>query len=155
MTEHESIRDMLALAAAGVLGPEEIRLVEQHASTCEACRRELETWAGYTQGLRKLPQPQAPEGLLERTRARILQEREAAAEKRRHELRLAALAAFGWMASFTLWFIVRGFTGGTLIVVGANLGSGWTWLTMSAVLSWATAGAAVLVLGRGEVRRFL
>ena len=155
MTEHEAVRELLALAAAGVLGPEELRRIEQHASTCEACRRELETWAGYTQGLRKLPQPSAPQGLLERTRARILQEHAAAAEKTRHELRVAALAVFGWMASFALWFIVRGFTGGTLIVLGANLSNGWTWVAVSAALSWATAGTAALMLSRHEMRRFL
>ncbi len=155
MTEHESIREMLALAAAGVLGPDEVRRVEQHASRCESCRTELEAWAAYSQGLRKLPQPPAPEGLLERTRARILQEHEAASEKRRHELQLAGLAAFGWMTSFALWFIVRGFTGGTLIVLGANLGNAWTWLAVSTALSWATAGAAALVLVKREMRSFV
>ena len=155
MTEHESVRGMLALAAAGMLGPEDVRRVEQHASSCEACRAELEIWSGYAQGLRTLPQPSAPEGMLERTRARILQVHDAAAEKRRHELHLAALAAFGWMASFALWFIVRGVAGGTLVVLGANLSNGWTWLTVSAALSWATAGTAALMLGRLEIRRFL
>ena len=155
MTEHESVRELLALAASGVLDAEELRRVEQHVRTCEACRAGLDVWAGYTQGLRKLPQPPAPEGLLERTRARIVQEHDAASEKRRHEVYLAALAAFGWMASFALWFIVRGFAGDTLIVLGANLGSGWTWFTVSAGLSWATAGTAILVLGRRQIRRFL
>ena len=79
MTEHESVRAMLALAAAGALGPEEVRRIEQHAQGCELCRRDLETWAVYTQGLGKLPQPSAPEGLVQRTQARILQERTEAA----------------------------------------------------------------------------
>ena len=155
MTEHEAVRELLALAAAGALGPEEVRRVEQHARTCEACRAELETWAVYTQGLRTLPQPPSPEGLLERTRARILAEHEVSEERRGHELRLAALALFGWMTSLALWVMVRGFAGGTLIVLGANLGSGWTWMTVSAVVSWATAGTAALMLGRREMRRFL
>jgi len=155
MTEHEAVRELLAFAAAGALGPDEVRRVEQHASSCEACRAELATWAAYAQGLRKLPQPSAPEGLLERTCARVLAERAASEERRGHELRLAALALFGWMASLALWFVVRGFAGGTLIVLGANLSNGWTWLTVSAALSWATAGTAALMLGRREMRRFL
>ena len=70
MNEHESVRALLPLGAAGLLGPDEIRSVEQHARACEACRKDLDTWSAYAEGLRKLPQPSAPDGLVERTRAR-------------------------------------------------------------------------------------
>ena len=83
MNEHESVRAMLPLAAAGLLGPGELRRIEQHARTCELCRSDLETWSVYAQGLRKLPQPSAPAGLLERTRARIIHEHAVAAGRRR------------------------------------------------------------------------
>ncbi len=147
MTEHESVREMLALAAAGVLDAGEVRRIEQHARMCEACRAELEAWAAYTQGLRRLPQPPAPEGLLERTSARILQERTAAADHRHQALLLGALAIFGWMSSLAFWVLVRETTGGVL--------NGWAWWSASTALSWATAGTAALVLGRREMRRFL
>jgi len=155
MTEHESVRAMLALAAAGSLQPEEQRRVEQHARGCELCRRDLETWAVYTQGLRKLPQPAAPEGLVQRTQARILEERAAAAGRRGHELFLGALAIFGWLAGWAFWVLARAVTGGSLNVLGANLVSGLTWSLVSTVLVWTTAATAALMLGkRREWRRF-
>ena len=40
MSEHESIRELLSLAAAGVLAPDEQRRVELHAAVCDACRRQ-------------------------------------------------------------------------------------------------------------------
>ncbi|MBZ5634786.1 MAG: zf-HC2 domain-containing protein [Acidobacteriia bacterium] len=156
MTEHESVRAMLALAAAGALDPEEVRRVEQHAQGCERCRRDLETWAVYTRGLRKLPQPSAPEGLVQRTQARILQERAGAAARRRSELFLGALAIFGWVAGWSFWTLARAVTGGSLNVLGANLMNGLTWSLVSTALVWMTAATAALMLGRRrEMRRFL
>jgi predicted anti-sigma-YlaC factor YlaD len=156
MTEHESVRAMLALAAAGMLQPEEQRRVEQHARECEMCRRDLETWAVYTQGLRKLPQPSAPEGLVQRTQERFLQERAQAADRRRSELLLGALTILGWAAGWAFWIVARSITGGTLNVFGTNLVSGLTWSVGSTVLVWMTAATAALMLGRRhEMRKFL
>ena len=156
MTEHESVRAMLVLAAAGMLGPEEVRRVEQHAQGCELCRQDLERWAVYTQGLAKLPQPSAPEGLVFRTRARILQERTEAAARRRHELFLAALVIFGWAAGWAFWTLARVVTGGSLNVFGANLVNGLTWSVVSTVRVWMTAATVAVMLGRRrEMRRCL
>ena len=58
MKEHEVSRETLTLAAGGALDPEESRRVQQHAETCEACRRELEVWGSYARGLQQLPQPE-------------------------------------------------------------------------------------------------
>jgi len=156
MSEHESVRAMLPLAAAGVLGPEETRRVEQHSESCELCRRDLETWSAYTQGLRKLPQPSAPEGLVQRTQARILQQRAHAADRRKSELMLGALAIFGWGSGWALWTLARAITGGSLNVFGANLVNGLTWSLVSMAVAGITAATAALMLGRGrEMRRFL
>jgi len=156
MTEHESIRAMLGLAAAGALGPEEARHVEQHARGCELCRADLETWAAYTQGLRKLPQPTAPEGLVQRTQARILEKRLETAGRRRQELFLAALAIFGWASGWSFWTLARAVTGGSVSVLGTNLVSGLTWFLVSTALVWMTAATAAFMLGRHrEMRRSL
>ena len=146
MNEHESVRAMLALAAAGALGPEEQRRVDQHAQVCGLCRADLETWAAYTQGLRKLPQPSTPEGLVQRTQARILQERAHAADRRPSELMLGALAIFGWGSGWAFWAMAR-------VVMG---GSFWTWSLVSTVVVWMTAAAAAVMLGRSrQMRRLL
>lgn len=156
MNEHESVREMLALAASGLLGPDEVRRVEQHARTCELCRKDLETWSAYAQGLRKLPQPSAPDGLMERTRARILQQHAQAAGHRRHAWLLGALVAFGWTSSLAFWVVVRALTGGVFTVMGTNVVNGLVWSLGSTVLAWTTAAAAAMMLGRGrEMRRFL
>jgi anti-sigma factor RsiW len=156
MTEHESIKALLALAAAGALDPEEVRRVEQHAQGCDLCRKDLETWGEYAQSLRRLPQPYAPEGLMERTRARLLQQHTAAAAHRRQLWLLGALAIFGWISSLVVWMVVQTVTGGVLIVMGANVVSGLAWSLGSTVLTWTTVAAAALMLGRGrQMRRFL
>jgi anti-sigma factor RsiW len=156
MTEHESVRALLTLAAAGALSPEEVRRVEQHAQGCELCRGDLETWAVYTQGLGKLPQPSAPEGLVQRTQARILEERAEAAARRRHAFFLGALVIFGWAAGWAFWALARAVTGGSLNVLGANLVSGLAWSVVSTVLVWMTAATVALMLGRRrEMGRFL
>ena len=154
MTEHESIRAMLALTAADALDPGELRRVQQHAGSCEICRREIHAWSLRVQGLQKLPQPIVPEDLLERTRARIMEQREAAAARRDESGMLAVLVVFGWAASLATWTVVRILTGGTLQVFGANLVSGVTWPLMSTVLVWMTAAAAAMMLGkRNQLRR--
>ena len=156
MNEHESVRAMLPLGAAGLLDPDEVRRVEEHARTCELCRTDLETWSAYAQGLRKLPQPSAPDGLMERTRARILQEQAVAAGRRRQSWLLGALVVFGWTSSLAFWVVARALTGGVFTVMGVNLVNGVAWSLGSTVLAWTTAAAAAIMLGRGrEMRRFL
>jgi hypothetical protein len=156
MSEHESVRALLALAAAGAIGPEEQRRVGQHARECELCRRDLETWAVYAQGLRKLPQPSAPEGLIQLTQALVLQQRAQGTGRRGDEVLLGALAIFGWGSGWAFWTLARAITGGSLIVFGANLVNGLTWSLVSTVLVWTTAVTAALMLGRrGEMRRYL
>jgi Putative zinc-finger len=157
MNDHERMRELLALAAAGALDIEEQRRLEQHAAECAICRRELEIWSGYAQALQRLPQPAAPAQLLERTRARVLGERAAAADRRWDELMLAALALFAWTVGITGWLLLRVFTGGALVFLGANLVKFGTWSAISTVLVWLTAAVAAIGLGRRrrELRRAL
>ena len=41
---HEKIRSLLPLYPEGVLDPEEIKLLEEHLTICEACKKELEEY---------------------------------------------------------------------------------------------------------------
>ena len=157
MSEHESMKELLALAAAGALDGEPQRRLDEHVRDCPLCRRELEIWSAYSQGLRRLPQPPAPGQLMERTRARVLQERATAAERRWNDLMLGALALFAWTVGLSFWFLLRIFTGGELVIMGANLVRLGIWSALSTVLVWLTAAAAALALGkrRRELRRAL
>jgi len=95
--------------------------------------------------------------LTERTRARVLQERAAAADRRWNDLMLGALALFAWTVGLSFWFLLRIFTGGELVIMGANLVRLGAWSVLSTILVWLTAAAAALALGkrRRELRRAL
>ena len=155
MNEHESIAEVLALAAAGALDAADQRRVDEHARECPTCRRELEIWSVYSLGLGRLPQPAVPAQLMERTRARVWQERAAVADRRWNELMLTALALFAWTVGLTFWFLFRVLTGGALVIMGANLVRLGTWSAVSTGLGWLTAAVAAIVLGkrRRELRR--
>ncbi len=157
MSEHESMKELLALAACGALDAQEQRRLDEHAQECPACRREQEIWGAYSEGLRRLPQPPLPAQLMERTRARVWQERATAADRRWDEMMLGALALFAWTVGLTAWFVARIFTGGALVIMGANLVRFGTWSAISTVLVWLTAAVAALALGkrRRELRRAL
>ena len=150
MTEHESIRASLALAAAGALSPEELRQVDQHVQGCDACRRELDTWGIYTVGLSQLSQPALPQDLVERTQARIRQKYANAAEQRRHALMFGALAVFSWAVSIAVWALARVITRGSLPLLDMNLVSAGPWLVCSSVLAWITAATAAVVLSHQQ-----
>ena len=74
MSEHETVRDWLALSAAGLLEPGEERRVHEHAGACAECAAELEEYAGLSAGMRALPAPQPPDHLVARTAALLLLE---------------------------------------------------------------------------------
>jgi len=157
MSEHESMRSLLALAAAGVLDATEQRRLDAHIRECEACRRESESWSAYAAALRQLPQPPIPGQLLERTRTRVFEARAAGAERRWNDLTIAALAMFAWTVGLSFWFMARLFTGGSLTVMGTNLLRLGTWSALSTALVWVTAAAAAVALSRRrrELRRAL
>src|SRR5262245_66540583 len=96
MNEHETVRNLMGLAAAGVLGPEEQSRVERHVRECNACRKEIDAWRVFASGLEKMPQPAVPAFLAERTQVRVLREQEARTRRRRNILVLAGLSLLGW-----------------------------------------------------------
>ena len=156
MSEHASIRELLSLAAAGVLDPDEQRRVEQHATVCDACRRELELWQGYSRELVRLPAPVAPKYLADRTRARVLEKRAAAAERRWDDIVLAVLVLLGWTVSLVAWVVFRLFTGGMLSVMESSFVTILEWLGASTLFAWLTAAVAAVMLGsRRGVRRIV
>jgi len=156
VSEHASIRELLSLAAAGVLDPDEQRRVEQHATVCDACRRELELWQGYSRELVRLPAPVAPKYLADRTRARVLEKRAAAAERRWDDIVLAVLVLLGWTVSLVVWVVFRLFTGGMLSVVESSFVTILEWLGASTLFAWLTAAVAAVMLGsRRGVRRIV
>lgn len=132
MTDHELVRPLLALSAAGLLDPEEERRLRKHVAQCAGCRDELEDLAQLAAGLRALPCLPPPPGLLTRTQARI-----AADADRREGARLAAVAAaFTGILLLSLAVVLRAALGESGVLVW------FAWSSISSVLG----GAAAIVL---------
>src|SRR5262249_24476685 len=81
MSEHDAIRELLPLAAAAALEERERRQIDAHLRTCADCSAELDRYRALGFGLRRLPTPQAPPLLVERTRQQIQLQLAAAAER--------------------------------------------------------------------------
>jgi anti-sigma factor RsiW len=147
MSQHDSIRELLPLAAADALSPEEQRRVEAHLRECEACRRELDGLERMTAALRRIPTPQPSAALIER--ARIIAER-ALLERaeRQWDYRVVAfLLLFSWTLTLAAWPLVRLVSGGIFDWAGIAESQTWFWLAGYTVLGWLAAGVATVVLG--------
>jgi drug/metabolite transporter (DMT)-like permease len=77
---------------------------------------------------------------LERTRLRVAEAGWAAAERRSRDMLLALLVMFSWVAGAGWWMAAREITGGALSA-----------LIVTTLLTWTTAGAAVVLLGKYDV----
>jgi predicted anti-sigma-YlaC factor YlaD len=155
MSTHEANRAKLALAAAGGLSQTELLEVQQHARECESCRREMERWGLYAEGMRRLPQPVLPADLVARTQARVLHAREEHAARRRDTILMGGLAIFSSAMSFVSWLVVRLLTGGTLEAFGTNWVGAGPWFLVWTVVGWVTVGVAAATLSRYRERRLV
>jgi anti-sigma factor RsiW len=155
MNNHDDIRQKLPLAAAGALEAEELREIQRHVHQCEACGRTLEMWAALSGGLRRMPQPAVPPGLVQRTQARILQSQTVAQSARANESLLVALGLFGWVVSLAFWVLVGQFTAGLGILPDGSLRDAFVWSLASSLFVWITAGSAAVLMRGRLVRRTL
>jgi len=96
MTEHESVRQLLALSAAGLLDAGEERLVREHVGQCAQCAANLDDYLALSAGLSELPAPHPSADLVSRT-AMLL----AAEADRRQGAVFAAVASI-----FALVFVL-------------------------------------------------
>jgi anti-sigma factor RsiW len=146
MDAHEEIRDLLTLAAAGALDAAGQRRVEDHLRQCPGCRAELETWQRLTGAVKDMPTPQAPMGLVERTRRRMERQAAARVAQRRHRLLLVWLTAFAWATTLLTWPLLR--------LLGGSLDLSWTGLSLTevwiayVVASWMISIVVAGMLGR-------
>ena len=156
MNEHESIRELLALAAAGALDEDEQRELGRHLAECSACNAELDAWRGLAASLKRLPTPQAPSMLVERTRSRVALELAAIAERRKSYWVMAFLVLFSWTVTLVTWPVVRLLSGGVLSWLDLGFNQTWFGLAGYTALGWLTAGVAgaVLAVRRRREGRF-
>ena len=135
MTDHDLVRPLFALSAAGLLDAEGERRLREHTAGCDACRAELEAFAQLAEGLRFMPFAPAPANLLARTQARV-----AADADRREGARLATLAAlFGAILLLSLSYVLRA---GVLV-----------WVAWSLIPSVLGGAAALMLASRRRLER--
>lgn len=103
MDEHAFVRDRLTLAAAGALDPAEQRQVEEHLRQCAGCRAEFQAWGRLGGTLEALPTPQAPPGLLERTRLQIERNAVLAGDRRQQRWLFFWLTVFACATTVLSW----------------------------------------------------
>ena len=147
MTTHETIRQLLALSAAGLLDAADERRVREHVRECAQCAAALDDLAAVSADLCRLPAPMAPPDLLARTEARVAAELAAQAGLRHGALLAVAAGLFAWMAALATWGLYRFLTGS----------AGWlAWLVLTTVPAYLTAGAvAVMFASRRRLERSL
>lgn len=148
LESHEQIRELLALAAAGALTPEEEQLVARHRETCDECSAELERWDVLTGGLRRLPTPQPRATVVERARAQAETRLAQEIEHRWQRAVIIFLALYAWILTLVTWPIFRLITGGLLTRFGPGFNHSWFLFAAFTILVWATGGVAAVLLGR-------
>jgi anti-sigma factor RsiW len=155
MNEHDAIRELLPLAAADALEEKERRLVEAHLPACADCSAELDRWRALGHGLRRLPTPQAPAALVERTRQQIQLQLAAATGQAANPWLLGFLVLLSWTLTVATWPIVRLLTQG--ITSWLDLGFRATWISLLGytLAGWAIGGFAAIAvaLRRASTRR--
>src|SRR5262249_43356531 len=146
MNEHDEIRDLLTLAAAGALHPAEQRRVEDHLRRCGDCCAELKGWQELTAALQNIPTPQAPLGLVERTRYRMGRQAAARKEQQRRRALLVWLTVFAWASTLLPWPLLRLF-GGTM---AQWLDMSWTgWSITQGFLSYVVVSWMISIVVAG------
>jgi anti-sigma factor RsiW len=152
VSEHEEIRELLALAAANALSEDEARAVQDHLRSCEGCAAELQQWSALGKSLRRLPTPQAPAHVVERTRMQMRFALEERGARRSEQWSVALVLVFAWAVTIAGWPVMRFLSDGVLGWTNWGLNSTWFGVAMYAGLGWAIAGvaAAVLAAHRGE-----
>jgi anti-sigma factor RsiW len=155
MNEHDKVRELLPLAAAGTLDASEEARLAAHMRICPDCAAGLERWQQLGAGLRRIPTPQAPSALVSRTIA-LAQTRMAQESDRRSERRIVTLVLiFSWIFVAISWPLAQLLAHGWQSLVGFGFERGWENFAVFTALCWLAGGAAavLLALRRSRERR--
>jgi anti-sigma factor RsiW len=156
MSEHESIRALLALAAAGTLDEPERRRVEAHVSRCEACRTELAAYEALAAALRCAPTPHPRPELVERVNELALARLAARPAPPEPLPLIPVLVLASWIAVLAAWPLLGAVAGGVLNWLNLPSAGAWKWainfaLSAATLAAWGMMALALRVrLQRSE-----
>jgi hypothetical protein len=160
MSEHDKIRELLALAVADALTSAEEKQVAEHVRSCIACSNELEAWRPIASELRRLPTPQPSSWLVQATLARAEAKLAEQAEHDWNRRVMIVLVAFAWLLTIASWQVfhyVSGRFGSLFDPEFSPTQFSQTWISFAAftALGWLAGGVAAVMLAvrqRGERR---
>ena len=160
MSEHDKIRELLALATADALTSAEEKQVAEHLRTCIACSNELEAWRPIASELRRVPTPQPSSWLVQATLARAQAKLAEQAERDWNRRVMIVLVVFAWVLTIASWPIFNFVSGHFGSLLGPQFsqtlfGQRWIGFAAFTALGWLAGGVAAVILGirqRGERR---
>jgi len=146
MSEHEKIRELLALAGAGALTAAEEKQVVEHVRSCVLCSNELEAWRSIATDLCRLPTPQPSSRLVQATMARAEMKLAEQAEHDWNRRVMIFVVAFAWLLTVASWPVFRFVSGHLGSLLGPQFGRTWISFTAFNALGWIAGGMAVVML---------
>jgi anti-sigma factor RsiW len=155
MSEHDKIRELLALAAAGALTTSEERQVAEHVRSCKACLNELEAWRPIATDLCRLPTPQPSSWLVQATLARAEAKLAEQVERDCNRGVMIFVVAFAWLLTIASWPVFRFVSGRFGSLLEPQFGHTRISFAAFTALGWLAGGVAAVMLAirqRGERR---
>jgi anti-sigma factor RsiW len=152
MTDHDKIRELLSLAAADALEPNEDRLVCEHIGSCADCAAQLEEWRLLAGGLRRLPTPQPRGVIVERARAMAHVRLTEHIEGNWNRAVMFGVITFAWVLTLMSWPVIRFVSGGFLGMLDPRFSHTWVVFGVFTTLVWVGGGAAAVLLSMQQRR---
>jgi hypothetical protein len=155
MSEHDKIRELLALAAADALTSAEEKQVAEHVRSCIACSNELGAWRPIASELRRLPTPQPSSWLVQATLARAEAKLAEQAEHDWNRRVMIVVVAFAWLLTIASWPVFRVVSGRFGSLLEPQFSHTWIGFAAFTALGWLAGGVAAVMLAirqRGERR---
>jgi hypothetical protein len=146
MSEHDEVRELMSLAAAGALDSAEEERVMRHIRSCALCSSALEDWRLIVGGLRRLPTPQPSRGVVERARAMAEIKLGEEAEHRWNRNVMIFLVAFAWVLTLLSWPVVRLASEGLQGFLDPRFNQAWIGFAALTTLGWLGGGTAAILL---------
>jgi len=146
MIEHDKVRELLALAAAGALTAAEEKQVGEHVRSCVSCANELDAWRPIATELRRLPTPQPSSWLLQATLARAEAKLADEAEHVLNRHIIIFVVTLAWLLTIASWLVfdfVSPYFGSLL---GPQFGHTWIGFAAFTALGWLAGGVAAVML---------
>lgn len=154
LNEHDAIRELLPLAAAGALDEQEEKLLRTHLADCAECTAAFEEWRLLGRGLKRLPVPMASHGLVERTRAQMRAQLAEAAEQRTRPWVLGFLVLLSWTLTAATWPLLRLFSG-SFSWLDLSYRSTWMALGIFTLAGWIAAAIVGVTYNRARTGRLV